>query len=261
MDSFIRSKHPQKNALFFINHKLSSTYIPQLINEKFLVKRHAEWMRCPDPASGYAWLLYARLTEAALLCAGSYADNCEYSAAGDLLANPRRIRINNINNPALSRIKNRHQPISQQFNSTGLLPETFRQKFRTDMQPCIEEEALLPVMTTTLQQSGLFHEAYLLLIKKRMNQIADTLAFLAAWQLEDTARLHERLASASSDDRRFIESNLCRFDRLSFDALGSELHALEQGRPVQSAFLKKNSYNMMPIDHEESDHDATFAYC
>ena len=35
------------------------------------------------------WLTYVRIREAALLCAGNYADNGEYQAAGDLLVNPQ----------------------------------------------------------------------------------------------------------------------------------------------------------------------------
>ena len=39
------------------------------------------------------WLLLVRLNELALLCAGNYADNCEFSAAGDLLLNPRKMMV------------------------------------------------------------------------------------------------------------------------------------------------------------------------
>ena len=42
----------------------------------------------PIKDQGY-WLTLTRINELALVCAGNYADNCEFSLVGDLLVNPR----------------------------------------------------------------------------------------------------------------------------------------------------------------------------
>jgi len=61
---------------------------PHLLNEKIIERcwSHASRFESGCPR-GY-WLLVARLTEATLLCAGNYADSCEFEATGDLLVNP-----------------------------------------------------------------------------------------------------------------------------------------------------------------------------
>ena len=234
------SQYPieQKRDLIILNRKLNSARVPHLINETFIAKFHTELITYQDPTSVYFWLLYGKLTEAALLCAGHYADNCEYSAAGDLLVNPRRILVHNKNSGA-SGLKKRHGSISEQFMPKGVDPAVFRKNFSSSMTTYIEEPALLPLMADTLTQSGVFCENYLHSINQRMKKIADTIAFLMAWSPDNTIELHERLSLTTPGSKKFIQCNLCRFHPAAFDAMEKELYCIECNRPTTSAFLKK----------------------
>jgi len=77
------------------------------LNEKFIESKIDELDEIQD--SGFIYqLTQARITELALICAGNYADNFELTAAGDLLANPRciRVHINGVKTPVNK--KNQH---------------------------------------------------------------------------------------------------------------------------------------------------------
>lgn len=216
-----------------------SSPIPHLINETLIADLLTQLLRRQDNESAYFWLLYARITEAAIICAANYADNCEYSAAGDLLVNPRRILVNRTADPTGAELKHRHGAISQQFNQNGANPVVFRKTFSVDRDIQIEEPALLPMLADTITQSGVFCEKYLYTIEDRMKKIADTITFLSAWSLDDARQLHQRLSSSTPDSKQFILSNLCRFDLAVYDELGAELDAIASNRWTTSAFLKK----------------------
>jgi len=252
------NNNDKKSSLVKLNRRVRSARIPHLVNESFIAALHTELTCCHDPASSYFWLLYGRITEAALLCAGHYADNCEYSAAGDLLVNPRRIRVSG-QDSSLSELKNRHGSISKQFKPAGMSPEQFRKRFSCCMKVRIEQAALLPWMSSALEQSGVFLESYIHTLNQRMKKIADTMAFLSAWSLDNTLELHKRLASATSDSRRFIKRNLCGFKPAEFDALGIELDCMERNHPTISAFLKIGSGSVWnPADDDERVHKHIF---
>ncbi len=240
----------QRRALSKLNRKLGSVSVPHLINETFIAKFHAELVTYHDPASAYFWLLYARITEAALLCAGHYADNCQYSAAGDLLVNPRRIQVCN-KGSGVSEQKNRHGSVSEQFKPKGADIAVFRKNFSSSMETSIEEPALLPLMADTLTRSGVFRENYLSSIDQRMKKIADTIVFLLAWSSDNTLELHERLSLTTPESNKFIMSNLCRFLPAVFDDIGKELYRIECKRPTISAFLKKDCYKITPMLHKK----------
>ncbi len=260
MKQFSQYKMNSKNsALIELNGQLGSICVPHLINETWIVKFHTELISCHDPACVYFWLLYGRITEAALLCAGHYADNCEYSAAGDLLVNPRRIHLYS-RKSAVIKLKNRHQSISEQFNPEGLNPGAFRKSFASSIKLSIEEEALLPQMANALAQSGLFCESYLRSIDERMKKIADTTAFLLAWSLDNVTELHQRLESASPESKKFIKHNLCRFTSAVFDGLGAELYCIEHNLPTTGVFFKRGYRRIMHRSHEEFEHDRRVAH-
>lgn len=230
------------NALININRELSAACLPHLINEAFIGNLYSELVSRLDRESAYFWLLYGRMTEAALLCAGHYADNCEYSAAGDLLVNPRSIHVH-YKDCDMPEVKDRHGSISEQFMPQGSCPWVFRKNFSSSMTLHVQEPALLPLMANTLAQSGVFCESYLFSINERMKKIADTMVFLLAWSLDNALELHERLAAESSETRKFVNHNLCRFSPDLFHALGEELYCIERNLPPTGmpGFLKTDS--------------------
>ena len=242
-----------RKALIRLNRKLGSAGVPHLITEAFIADIQAELITYQSPCNVYYWLLYARMFEAALLCAGNYADNCEYSAAGDLLVNPRCIHVHKIES-GTTQAKIRHGSISEQFRPNDVPVAKFRSVFSSTIKLHIAESALLPSMARTLKRSGIFYDSYLVSIDERMKRIADTIAFLSTWFLDSGFELHERLVSVDPESEQFIQSGLCRFSPSMFEALGEELNCIEKNRPFSSALLKSTWHQKLSPMRVETSH-------
>ena len=197
----------------------------------------ALWLRAcrlESEAAPY-WLLLMRLAEAALLCAGRYADHCEFEAAGDLLVNPREIILHH---PVDGRpaIKNRHGRLSDQFALDGSWPDTLR-GLSADGGLEITKAPLLTHMTEVLARSGHVCPAYLQRLAQGKRRVAQALAFLAAWRIFDAAHLCRRLRAASARERDYAESHLCRFDARTFHQIGASLKRSLAEAEYRSPFL------------------------
>ena len=136
-----------------INAELERTVSPHLMTEKSVESCWSQARQLKGDGPSY-WLLLVRLTEAALLCAGNYADNCEYEAAGDFLVNPREILVHR-RGDGRSTTKNRHGRLSEQFGLEGV--ERLRSMKRFSAGVCLEitKPPLLPHMTQVLRESEL----------------------------------------------------------------------------------------------------------
>jgi len=188
-----------------------------------------------DDAPRY-WLLTARLTELALLCAGRYADGCEFEAAGDLLVNPRQIMVRVDGRPRAV-AKRRHGQISEQFNPDRVPQPLFMHRFRQEAALEIVRPAILPDLQERMERSGRLSPAYLSLTQSRMCHIADAIAYLLAWQISDDVLLWKRLRKMPPDTRELIEAHLCRFDDTLFHTLGRHVRRLSDDGGWQSEFL------------------------
>jgi hypothetical protein len=192
-----------------------------LINENAIVRRLHAFGELESDDPRICWLTLARINELAIMLAGAYADGCEFQAAGDLLVNPRRIDVyrQGCDRPVA---KDRHRALSDQFAGVigdenpvkWLCRETFTH---------IHEPALLPQLRQLFSAAGVMSGEYLQGVDRRMRQVADTIAFLRAWQVQESLDLSRRLEAASPGDREILEAHLCRFDRQIFDALGADI--------------------------------------
>jgi hypothetical protein len=180
---------------------------------------------------GAYWLTYARLFELAILCAGTYADHFELTAAGDLLVNPRLIMVH-FRSGCRALKKGRHTKLTEQFAHVAGNPGEVVTWLKRETIPEIVEKPLLPHMQERMTQAGFLSKEYLDLVAQRMERIADALGFLAAWHLADSSAFYLRAQCAGPSERRFIESSLCRFDKKIFFELGNEFRRLtaDQGR-------------------------------
>jgi len=212
---------PFLESIARINSELECEVTSYLINESTIETwwSHARGLDVDCP--GY-WLLLARLAEAALLCAGNYADNCEYQAAGDFLVNPREILIHQ-RGYGRSTTKNRHGSLSDQFGLKGVQRHDSIRRFSTGMCLEIIKFPLLPHMTRVLKTSERISSEYLQRLEEGQCRIADTLAFLAAWCVFDSAELWRRLQESSARERDFAESHLCRFETDTFYRIGEDV--------------------------------------
>jgi hypothetical protein len=208
-----------------LNALMDESTIPYGANEGQIESWLTALETAGEMSSPIYWLLLIRLNEAALLCAGNYVDNCEFSAAGDLLVNPREIQVHS--KDARSPVRKwRHGRLSDQFRSNGhsrrYAIETLKNKYQID----IPRPPLLPVLLSSLKDSGRVAGAYLAQTDRRMRQITDAIGFLTSWQIIDAADLHRRTLHATPETRSFIASHLCRFDNRIFIQAGNAVQRM-----------------------------------
>lgn len=222
--------------LFDYNRSLEETFSPVNLNEKFLEQKIFELEEISQVRESLFWLTLARLNELVLFCAGNYADNLEFTPAGDLLVNPRCIlvHIKNRNRPV---IKKRHSRITDQFKNVASTRDGVVQWLKKETLLEIKKEPLLPFLFKCLMNSGYMSQEYLLSIDRRMKKIADVIVFLCSLHFPENQNFHQCLQHMTQSERQFIESSLCNFDTRSFYDLGYDIHKIIQHEGYRSKFL------------------------
>ena len=226
------------DAIFAINEDLEQTGSPLLLTEKTV---ESCWSRATqlEGDSTSRWLLLIRVAEAALLCAGNYADNCEFRAAGDFLVNPREIVIRS-RCGGHAAIKKRHGRLSEQFGFTWGDQSTSTHRFPAGVALEITQPPLLPLMTRTLKESGRVASPFIRRLEEGQCRIADALAFMSGWCIEDSVEFWRRLKASSPSERAFAESCMCRFDARVFYRIGDELQRSLTRSDYRSSFLSES---------------------
>ena len=213
------------------------------LNEGFLESKLRELEQitphCPETSEAY-WLTYARLFELALLCAGNYADHFEFAGAGDLLVNPRQILVH-FRNGCTAVKKDRHRKLTEQFGHIATGRDGVVRLLKEETVPEIVKKPLLAHMQERMTESGYLSEEYLSLVESRMKRIADTIGFLAAWHVAQSSVFYLRVQCAHPAERRFIESNLCRFDKGIFFELGQDLRGLSLDPCQKCRFISRRT--------------------
>jgi hypothetical protein len=211
------SNKRQLYALIQFNHRLSAISGTPL-NESDLVRLMHDWQALSDQTSDLNLLSLARIMELALFCAGNYADGCEFEAVGDLLVNPRLVDIY-FREGGHPTAKIRHGAISEQLS--GLIADSNPVDWlKRHTWTSVRKQALLPALYEALSNGDHLSQDYLKSIEQRMCRVADTTAFLSAWQICDAADLRKKMESAPRNLCLFIADNLCRFDLALFHELG-----------------------------------------
>lgn len=201
-----------------------------LLNEHLSHINH--WMRDTSPIY---WLMVCRLNEAALLTAGYYADCGKFSAAGDLLVNPREIVVHIAGQPAAS--KKRHSRISDQFGPYNQSAAVFQKWFCHNAALEQKQPPLIPFLYEKLCASGRIAEGYLETVNTRMKKIADTISFQAAWGVGSFEDMADHLIHCSENDRRLTENNLCRFTTDLFRHIEIEIRQIRNEPNFSSSIL------------------------
>jgi hypothetical protein len=195
---------------------------PENLNERFLERKLQELDGLDVGWGGPYWLTLARITELTLLSAGTYADNGEFAAAGDLLVNPRRILIH-VRGESEPLVKERRGSVVAQLRHRAPTAEGMVEWLKGNTWVEIRKEPLLPHLYQRLERSGLFSSPYLESVDRRMKRVADAIAILGAWHLFDGCDRSARLRSLPRGEWEFVGENLCRFGLALFTALGEEL--------------------------------------
>lgn len=205
------------------------------LNEKFIESKIDELDEIGPNSVLIYQLTQARITELTLICAGNYADNFEFTAAGDLLVNPRSIRIHieGIKEPAN---KNRHVAITDQFVGVAKTQTGIIRWLSKKTQLEILKKPLLPELYERLKSAGIISVQYLDSVYLRMNKIADVIGFLSAYHLSDSQMLYKKIHSTNAESD-FIKSNLCNFNFDIFFDLGDEILKLIENDDYKSVFI------------------------
>jgi hypothetical protein len=212
----------ERDPLLKLNEKLDRLRLPHDINEPSIGK----FLKILEDSGACSricyWLVMARIFELALFCAGHYADNGEFSAAGDLLVNPRKVLIHRKGHPH-ALVKQRHGRISDQLNKSEKPGKNLLQFLKQEVVVEIAKPAILPYLFEQLQQSRKIAAWYLNRAEQRMKKIADTIGFLSAWCISGFEDLHPRMRQAPAKTCSFVGAHLCRFDTHDFKRLGREI--------------------------------------
>ncbi|MGD9214318.1 MAG: hypothetical protein PVJ84_05875 [Desulfobacteraceae bacterium] len=205
---------------------LNETIIENRIHQAFQLKIHSQRI---------FWLTLARVTELAIYQAGVYADACEFTAAGDLLINPRRIEVQ-LMGRRRPVAKHRHTRLSDQF-AVDIGRESPVCWLAREATPRLTSDAILPWLRRTLVSSGAMAGSYIKSLDRRMCQVADTLAFLIAWRIENAVEFHQRMGAMDLHERAFIESNLCRFGTEHFFEMYTDIQKILYANRRPTRFL------------------------
>ena len=224
-----------------LNNSFDKVSVPYMVNENRIEDWLNELEMQKDENNPTYWLLLVRLNELALLCAGNCADNCEFSAAGDLLLNPRKIIVH-FNDSKQSVIKKRHYSLSEQFRREDQPRKCVLQRLADNATIETKRPPLLPQLFNMMKNSGRVSTSYLDLAGTRMKRIAKTIGFLESWQISDAAEWYRRITEAAPEAVAFIKSNLCRFKSDLFFAIGDEIRLAACNPLFQSDFLTYISF-------------------
>jgi hypothetical protein len=231
---------PECDPLHMLNEELDNFRSPHEINERSIERLLKILEDSGAFDRSFYWLVMARIFELALFCAGNYADNCEFSAAGDLLVNPRKILIY-IKGHGKPLRKKRHGRLSELLAPANQSMATFIGWFKKNAILEVGHKALLDDLFNKLETSGRINSAYLADMKKRMNKIADTVGFLASGQITCAEQLIERMRQASPETKKFFKAGLCHFDKGMFNFIGEEIRRLKNKPGYHSPLLAGRS--------------------
>ncbi|MBW2605238.1 MAG: hypothetical protein JRE28_13145 [Deltaproteobacteria bacterium] len=208
----------ERNPILILNEAIDNLHVPHEVNEQ-AIDNFLEDLEAYDTSFRPAyWLMTARLFELSLICAGHYADNCEFSAAGDLLVNPRKVLIHRRGYPH-PLVKQRHGRLTEQLNIENKC--IFQVKREVTVE--VAKPPILPYLFERMERSRQIASWYLHDAQERMKKIADTIGFLSAWSLSEFEVLHNRMQKMSAKTRRFVADHQCNFDTSYFVRLGREI--------------------------------------
>jgi hypothetical protein len=226
----------ERNPIFILNKTIDNLNVPYDVNEQTIENFLQDLEAFGTTDRPEYWLAMSRLLELTLICAGHYADNCEFPAAGDLLVNPRKVLIHRKGYPH-PLTKQRHGRLTDQLNQEEKYRELVLFQVKNEIRIEIAKPAILPYLLERLEQSCQIASWYLHDSQERMKKIADTIGFLSAWSLSRFEVLHHRMQKMSTKTRRFIADHQCNFDTSYFVRLGREIPKIIANSKEYSEFF------------------------
>ena len=227
----------RRDFILDVNRMMEEKAAVHKLNEEVLVHLLDLLEEASHVHGNLYWLSLARINELAIICAGNYADNCEFGLVGDLLVNPRKILIH-IRGHSQPIVKERYTLLTEQFSHTAATRGGVVEWLITHTIVEIGTQAILPHLLERLKNSGLFRESYLAAIESREKRVASLFAYLACQQFENQTAFTKWLQNASTEDQSLMKSKLCRFEFSLFGLLGEDIARTANDFNYESNFLK-----------------------
>jgi hypothetical protein len=201
---------PLLDAWFELNYRLQEEAIDAHINKSFIEQWITRLWTIVSPRPQCFWLFLARINELALLCASRYVDCCEFSAADELLVEPSCVFL---------RVEGGVTAVSQERGGAA--------------------GPLLPCLYDLLTGSGSMTEDYLLSVSRRTERIGQVLRMLLALGMGSAEDISMKLSCMDFGQREDFRSELCLFDRKTFNEIGRALHLFMRSWHVDDEYVGK----------------------
>ncbi len=226
----------RRHPLIHLNSKIQRDAVSTPLNESYLEALLNELQSMPRTPLAIYGLTLTRINELALICAGNYADSCEYAAAGDLMVNPAQVMVHLRGKPHPV-LKVRHEKLTTQFKDAGKDEPSLIQWFIKNTIVEIRKKPILTQLYKMLTDSDIISGHYIEFTDRRMKQIADTMGFLSAWKVASVEEFHQKLKTAGPSETAFIQKALCRFDRGLFDEMEKDIFGFLREDHYRSRFI------------------------
>lgn len=225
-----------QNPLIHLNSKIQRDAVSTLLNESYLEALLDELQGLPRFSHAIYGLTLTRINELALICAGNYADSCEYTAVGDLMVNPAQVLVH-LRGKTHPVLKDRHEKLTTQFKDAAKEEPSLIQWFIKNTIVEIRKKPILMQLHAMLIESEIISKYYIASADRRMKQIADTMGCLSAWKVASVEDFHQKLKTAGPSERAFIQKALCRFDMGLFDEMEKDIFGFLRDDHYRSRFI------------------------
>ena len=222
--------------LMLLTRDLHDQVFDHYLKEDFLVTQmeHLESSGEFDGSAEIYWLSMSRVMELSLLCAGNYADFGQIRETGDLIVNPRHTEVHIDGNWEPVKVK-RYERMTEQFTDYAPAGTNVGEWLRDNTHLVHVKGPLIPYLYDMLKGADILSESYLLSVYVRMQKIAETIAFVMQGQRIDP---NYPLSGVITEEKEFVEANLCRYNRKKFHQIGIDIGELLKDENYCSSFLK-----------------------
>ena len=205
------------------------------LQEEFLVNQmeQLESSGERDESVEIYWLSMSRVMELALLCAGNYADFGLIREAGDLIVNPRYTEVHIDGSWEPVRVK-RYERMTEQFTDYAPAGTNISEWLRDNTHLVHVKGPLIPDLYDMLKAADTLSESYLSSVYLRMQKISETMTFVMQGQRIDPTY---PLNGVIPEEKKFVEANLCRYNRKKFHQIGIDIGELIKDDNYRSRFL------------------------
>ena len=222
--------------LMLLTRDLHDQVFDHYLKEDFLVTQ-MEQLESSGEFDGSAeiyWLSMSRVMELSLLCAGNYADFGQIRETGDLIVNPRHTEVHIDGTWEPVKVK-RYERMTEQFTDYAPAGTNVGEWLRDNTHLVHVKGPLIPYLYDMLKGADILSESYLLSVYVRMQKIAETIAFVMQGQRIDP---NYPLSGVITEEKEFVEANLCRYNRKKFHQIGIDIGELLKDENYCSTFLK-----------------------